>query len=44
MEECKKDLDRFKNADKFELKNLEKMSQLEGEMKFKDEEIREINQ
>jgi chromosome segregation ATPase len=37
-------IDRYKKSDNNEMKNIDRISQLEGDCKFKDEEIVELNQ
>lgn len=44
LEETKKELGRFKNLDKIEMQNLDRIGNLEGEIKFKDTEIDELTE
>ena len=44
LEETKKELGRFKNLDKIEMQNLDRIGNLEGEIKFKDTEIVELTE
>lgn len=44
LEEKQKELYRFKNLDKIEMQNLDRISNLEGEIKFKETEIDELTE